>query len=211
MKTQEARSGDPAIRRSGDPAIRRSGDPAIRRSGIIPRGIPSALVNPCTKQFFARPAMAASAAHSARTLYRPSLNMVIAISPNLSPGLPVRTVRKSAERRLFRLPYRMPNTERRQGSRAFVKSAHTCIHYTTTAMPLPLSAATEPPTAAPISCMTMQAAAPSPSTEIPADSGRPLSPYRAPSLSASAVVVARRLAAHASRSDLRYRTRLPKR
>ena len=33
MKTQEARSGDPAIRRSGDPAIRRSGDPAIRRSG----------------------------------------------------------------------------------------------------------------------------------------------------------------------------------
>ena len=40
------RSGDPAIRRSGDPAIRRSGDPAIRRSGIIPRGIPSALVKP---------------------------------------------------------------------------------------------------------------------------------------------------------------------
>ena len=35
--------------------------------------------------------------------------------------------------------------------------------------------------------------------------------HRAPSLSASAVVVARRFAAHASRSDLRYRTRLPKR
>ena len=33
MKTHQARSGDPAIRRSGDPAIRRSGDPAIRRSG----------------------------------------------------------------------------------------------------------------------------------------------------------------------------------
>ena len=80
------RSGDPAIRRSGDPAIRRSGDPAIRRSGIIPRGIPSALVNPCTKQFFARPAMAATAAPSVRTVYRPSLTMVIASSPNLSPG-----------------------------------------------------------------------------------------------------------------------------
>ena len=36
-------------------------------------------------------------------------------------------------------------------------------------------------------------------------------PHRSPSLSASAVVVARRLAAHASRSGLRYRTRLPKR
>ena len=35
--------------------------------------------------------------------------------------------------------------------------------------------------------------------------------HRPPSLSASAVVVARRFAAHASRSDLRYRTRLPKR
>ncbi len=36
-------------------------------------------------------------------------------------------------------------------------------------------------------------------------------PHRALSLSASAVVVARRRAAHASRSGLRYRTRLPKR
>ena len=35
--------------------------------------------------------------------------------------------------------------------------------------------------------------------------------HRAPSLSASAVVVARRFAAQSSRSDLRYRTRLPKR
>ena len=35
--------------------------------------------------------------------------------------------------------------------------------------------------------------------------------HRAHSLSASAVVVARRFAAQASRSDLRYRTRFPKR
>ena len=111
------RSGDPAIRRSGDPAIRRSGDPAIRRSGdpaIILRGAPLDLVNPCAKQFFARPAVAASAAPSARIACRPSLKMVIAISPNLSPGLPVRTARKSAERRLFRLAYRMPNRAGKQ-------------------------------------------------------------------------------------------------
>ena len=118
LKTQVRRSGDPAIRRSGDPAIRRSGDPAI-----IVRGAPSDLVKPCAKQFFARPAVAASAAPSARIACRPSLKMVIAISPNLSPGLPVRTARKSAERRLFRLAYRMPNTQRRQVSRAFVQPA----------------------------------------------------------------------------------------
>ena len=58
--------------------------------------------------------MAATAAPSARIACRPSLKMVIAISPNLSPGLPVRTARTSAERRLFRLAYRMPNRARKQ-------------------------------------------------------------------------------------------------
>ncbi len=108
------RPGDPATRRPGDPATRRPGDPATRRPGIIPTGVPSALVKPCAKHFFARPTMAATAAPSARIACRPSLKMVIAISPNLSPGLPVRTARTSAERRLFRLAYRMPNRARKQ-------------------------------------------------------------------------------------------------
>ena len=44
--------------------------------------------------------MAASAT-SARITCRPSLKMIIVISPTLSPGLPVRTAHKPAERRNF--------------------------------------------------------------------------------------------------------------
>ncbi len=108
MKTQEARSGDPAIRRSGDPAIRRSGDPAIRRSGdpairrsgdpairrsgdpaIRRSGDPairrlwvdSGLVKPCAKLFSVRPAIPPCLLPNARFPSRPSFTMTIASPP----------------------------------------------------------------------------------------------------------------------------------
>ena len=117
--------GDPAIRRSGDPAIRRSGDPAIRRSGIIPGRASSDLVKPCAKQFFARPTMAASAAPSARTVFRPSLT--IASSPNLSPRPQARAERASAEHRLIRWygPYAEPGAKARC-SRSGARSTLSC-------------------------------------------------------------------------------------
>ena len=125
-KTHEGRSGDPAIRRSGDPAIRRSGDPAIRRSGIIPGRALSDLVKPCAKQSFAHPTMAASAASSPRTAFRPSLT--IASSPNLSPRPPMRAAHASAEHRLIRWygPYAEPGAKA-ICSRSGARSSLSCL------------------------------------------------------------------------------------
>ena len=193
MKTQEARSGDPAIRRSGDPAIRRSGDPAIRRSGdpairrsgdpairrsgdpaIRRSGDPAIRhytkgrpLNPCQplrETFLRTPGngrkrcaqradrMSSFVEDGHRGLSEPVARLAGAHSAQIRRASPVP----------FSVPYAEHGTKASQ-PRACIVSAH--LHpYTTMARPLPVSAATEPPTAAPISCVTMQAAALSPAT-----------------------------------------------
>ena len=207
LNTQEARSGDPAIRRSGDPAIRRSGDPAIRRSGdpAIRHYTKGSSLSPC--QPLRETIFRAPGNGRKRCAQRADRMSSFVEDGHRDLSEPVARLAGAHSCRASPVPSSVPYAE--PGGKAIARSR---LHNTTRGdARSPVSAATEPPTAAPISCMTMQAAAPPPSTEIPAESVRPLSPYRAPSLSASAVVVARRLAAHASRSDLRYRTRLPKR
>ena len=163
------RSGDPAIRRSGDPAIRRSGDPAIRRSGDpairhYTKGNPLSSCQPMHEIIFRAPGggrkrraqradrMSSFVEDGHRGLSEPVARLAGAHSAQIRRASPVP----------FGVPYAEHGAKASQ-PRACIVSAH--LHpYTTTARPLPVSAATEPPTAAPISCMTMQAAAPSSAT-----------------------------------------------
>ena len=146
-----------AIRRSGDPAIRRSGDPAIRH---YTKGNP---LNPCqpiheiifhahgggrNRSTQRADRMSSFVEDGHRDLSEPAARLAHA-------------AHTSAKHHLFRLAHRMPN---RAGKQSRVrKSARTRTH-PTPAMPLPVSAATEPPASAPIPRMTMQAAAPSPAS-----------------------------------------------
>ena len=161
------RSGDPAIRRSGDPAIRRSGDPAIRRSGDpairhYTKGNPLSSCQPIHETIFRTPGdgckrcaqradpISSFLEYGHRDLSEPVARPAGAHSAQICRASPVP----------FTVPYAEHGTKARQ-PRVCKVSAHLHPH-TTTAMPLPVSAATEPPTAAPIPCMMKQAPAPSP-------------------------------------------------
>ena len=105
LKTQEARSGDPAIRRSGDPAIRHY----TKGSSLNP-------CQPLRETIFRAP----GDGRNRRTQRADRMSSFVEDGHrDLSEPVArlARTARKSAERRLFRLAYRMPNTQRRQVSR----------------------------------------------------------------------------------------------